>query len=293
MDDKSSESKTDAQAKNEFRQKTFTIDISVDDLSYLLDRLVIIGWVLTTPLWLAGYYGSTLWISYGLALLTLFDVTLHFHVYKRSVTWMVLILVAWIGYVETRTWGATFQTNQQAAQETETHGWLLPAKDPTPPNGCSRILTVLPHDELVLLMGGAGVHTARNDKFTVLQVGGCSLLSMQRATEGIAFDADIFNEDGKLVAHIEKNEFNLSSGKYSYARRPDRSTLIVYDEQGQEALWVRYLNPTTVQIRGVFTCPMSQRSLRVTSDQIIGGGMIIDRACATVEPMTIAAFVFP
>jgi hypothetical protein len=32
--------------------------------------------------------------------------------------------------------------------------------------------------------------------------------------------------------------------------RPDKSTLVVFDEQGNEALYVRYLNRKTIEIRG-------------------------------------------
>ena len=199
---------------------------------------------------------------------------------KALVVWMI---IAPIGY---HFWPAT------PPKETETNFWLVPADDPTPPNGCSSQGVSVPNDELLLLMGKMAVHTSRKDKFTVVQFGGCPLLKMQRTSQGIALDADIFNEDGKQIAHIENNEVDLSSGKYSRRKRPDSSTLIVYDEEGNEVLWVRYSNPTTVQIQGVFRCKGRNDSLTVTKDRVIGDGMSEGNSCATVGPNTIAAFVY-
>jgi hypothetical protein len=270
MDDKSSESKPDARADKESPEKTFPIEISVDDLSYLLDRLVIIGWVLTTPLWLAGYYSSTLWISYGLALLTLLDVILHFsrfHIYQRSVTWLVFILIALVGYFETRTWSFTFQSNQQVARENETHGWLVPADDPMPAkNPCEHFTgsavpqdARVPHDALFFHFGPLVYWYEQNEviqRKILIAIRGNPLLAFSKNGDKLVINGDVLDANGEVVAVIDRdNEFHLVGGKYAYSERPDLSTLRVVGLKKQELLYIRFANANTIVLRGIFPIP--------------------------------------
>jgi hypothetical protein len=137
--------------------------------------------------------------------------------------------------------------------ETEIHGWLFPATEPSPANACD--LMQKPQNALLFVLGSNGAWTTDNGPSTVLEVGSCVSMSMRREEEKLAFDADIFDASGDLIARIDKNEFNLVPGKYSYQKRSeDRSAMTVYDRQGKELLFVHYLNKTTVKLRGSFAC---------------------------------------
>lgn len=99
-------------------------------------------------------------------------------------------------------------------EETETHGWLLPANAPTPENGCDQMPR--PTGALLFIAGTNGALTESPDKSTILNVGNSTQL----------------------------NEFHLVSGEYSYQERSrDRSTIGVYNKQGGEMLYVYRLPP--------------------------------------------------
>jgi hypothetical protein len=168
-------------------------------------------------------------------------------------------------------------------QETETHGWLVPANDPMPKNECSR-LSPLPAGSLLLAIAGGGAYiTTRTTKFLVIKLGDCRLLWMQRGPQGLLIDADIFNPSGDLIARIRDNEFQLAFGQYSYVERTDASTLIVYDRGGKELLWLRYSNPNVVQLRGVFSCPNSL-PITIENDRIVLPDGTQSKNCGRIAP---------
>jgi hypothetical protein len=154
-------------------------------------------------------------------------------------------------------------------EETEIHGWLLPASDDTPHNSCGMI--GIGKDQLLVIAGSNAIVNRGTQKFRALTVGSCPVISFDRNQEGSAIDADVFDESGILVARVESNEFHLVPGKYSYGNRPDRSTLTVFDREGNELLAIRYLNPSTIQIRGVFACKGSE-PIMVTDDAVMTVG---------------------
>jgi hypothetical protein len=137
--------------------------------------------------------------------------------------------------------------------ETDIHGWLLPAREATPVNACGG--EPRPKDAILFVFGTNGAWTIGNEKLNVLEVGNCVLMSMQREGMQLAFDTDVFDTSGELIARIEKNEFQLVPGKFSYQRRSeDRSDMTVYDKHGDLLLSIRYLNAGVVKVNGTFVC---------------------------------------
>lgn len=169
-----------------------------------------------------------------------------------------------------------FRLSSDLPEETELHGWLLPANEATPANGCDNkpggpswnSQRTPPHGSILFLAGTNGAWTTSDGKSTVLQVGTCLSVSVEREGSQLAFDADVFDRSNELIARIEQNEFHLIAGKYSYQSRPNRSTLIVFDKHGDPLFVVWYLNPTTVKFSGVFVCSDKTKVL-ITNDAII------------------------
>jgi len=137
---------------------------------------------------------------------------------------------------------------------------------------------------VLLVVGDSGAISTQQGKTPAVQIGDCQLLRMQHGPKGLLVDADVFSQSGILIARIQNNEFHLVAGQYSYSERPDRHTLAVYDQQGRELLWVRYLNPKVVKIRGVFSCPNYSPSVIFDDEGIhfLGdqGNSIISNNCA-------------
>jgi hypothetical protein len=235
----------------------FPIRLSVDDISYLLDRLVIIGWVFTTPLWIAEYYRSAIWIAYVLALLSILDIVLHFKAYAYSASWLLLFVVACAGYLQTDHWSTVLDQTERTARETETHFWLIPANDSSPPNGCLAAGSAVSQisNPLFIFLDDNIVFTAKVHHLGIVRYSDCMLLSATIDPQGLLIDGDIYNSAGNLTVHIDRNEINLTSGEFAYRKRSeDGSALEVYDEQNRRLLYVRYVNLTTIEVLGEFRC---------------------------------------
>jgi hypothetical protein len=234
------------------------------------------------------------------ALLTIIDIFIHFRLHKWSLAWLVLGLTVWMGFAQTRTLSRNFRTVQEASLETETHGWLTPANDLTPPNSCNDHDVPITSAALTIIFGdGTAISTdrySRNGKsLPVFELGGRPLLSIDATKDGLLIDADIFSPDGRLAARIKQNEFHLVSQEISYseARDNDRSTLKIYDPEGNRMLYVKYANPTTVIIDGTFYAPGRATPLIVGEQGIDNGGYRYVSPCIS-GPFTnvIALFYF-
>jgi hypothetical protein len=175
--------------------------------------------------------------------------------------------------------------------ETEAHGWIYPANEapaetacPSTPWGVGANLED-PDRVLIVALGHSGVvipylplkpwdikenaiaKKLNYSKRTILTVGDCKAIQITRTEDGISIDADVFDSAGNLSARITNNEFHLISGQISYGERPDPSTLIVHDKQGNELFWLRYLNRKSVKLRGFFACK-SHAPVQIGEDSI-------------------------
>jgi hypothetical protein len=105
--------------------------------------------------------------------------------------------------------------------------------------------------EIIILAGDFAVSTAESS-FVVLRLYGKDLLTMKKVGTGISLSADIWNEDGKVLTTIEDNKFRVNANTTIPIIRPDPHTLMVDDERKTRVLSVRFLNPSTIKIAGVF-----------------------------------------
>jgi hypothetical protein len=157
--------------------------------------------------------------------------------------------------------------------DNEVHGWLEPAGDPTPPNGCDRIPpNILPvSDAIKILIGDNAVAKTGFGKTVALQIGKCEAVSIERTTDGVFVNAEVFDKDGEEPIRITKNEiFSLNGENYSSRRSRDSSTITVKDNNGEIIFYARFINPTTVKIRGTFGCS-GHPAIIVRDDEPIPG----------------------
>jgi hypothetical protein len=163
--------------------------------------------------------------------------------------------------------------------EVEVIGTLHPGNDPTPPlpKPCAGAApdsntTIVFLGSNALIASGAGKHIIVRRRQT-------PMVSIERTADGLFVDAEIFNAAGKLVGHVAKNEFHVITGDNSYIeRRGDLSTLGVYDGNKTELLYVRYLSPSAMRVRGVFY--LSGRPTAVITDNAArDGGITITESC--------------
>ena len=134
--------------------------------------------------------------------------------------------------------------------ETEIHGALFPANDPSPrpPQNCSPPL----NKDTLLFYFGNSLAWAEGFPRTVLRIKNDDIVTINKGSSGIQISAKIFSEDFRIIAKIVDNEFFLNPNNSFRRERPDRHTLVVYDQKDRMALYVRYLNSFAVKLLGAF-----------------------------------------
>ena len=179
--------------------------------------------------------------------------------------------------------------------DVEVQGWLQPGDDPTPRTGCDPVSAVgsnedpywspiggffrfrlgerpiqpPPKGATIVALGNNGVIITKAEMVPVIQIGECSLLSLQKTSRGLLVDANVYGESGKLIATIHDNAISGIEGKNSHVTREgDLSTLIV-KEGANERLWVRFSNPYAIRVRGSFICPKSSVNIIFVRDDTV------------------------
>lgn len=165
------------------------------------------------------------------------------------------------------------QTSNEQVRETETHGLLIPANDADPPNPCPDI----PPQAMRIFLGNSASWTSETHH-TVLQIAGQPIISLRRTDQGLSVSSKVFSADGRIVAELIDNRFHINPNNYFRTERPDKHSLLVFDQQARQVLTVRYLNPLAVKVLGVFNYP-NPRPVIIEEDQITIGGNRFSRNC--------------
>src|SRR5271169_2961917 len=109
-------------------------------------------------------------------------------------------------------------------KETESHGWLLPADDPTLRTGCDPIddpndqgywapliggllRSMIPRPKnpppktaTIVALGNNGIIVTKSDKVPIVKIAQCTLLSIENAPNGLLIDASVYDVAGRLIA---------------------------------------------------------------------------------------------
>ncbi len=141
--------------------------------------------------------------------------------------------------------------HKETPPETETHGVLVPANKPMPPNPCEGLG---PPDAFFIFLGNSASFTTRFPH-TIIRIGSDNILTVDKKEDQISVSARVFSRDGRIVAAIKDNEFFINPNNYFRRERPDPHTLVVYDQMNQKVLDVEYLNSRGVRFLGVFNHP--------------------------------------
>src|SRR5260370_13096831 len=86
---------------------------------------------------------------------------------------------------------------------------------------------------------------------------------------GLVLAATLYDQAGQLLAEVQDNRLNAVGNVC--VRRPDLSTFLVQDFRRTELLYVHYLNPHAIEVRGSFAYPATT-PVRVSRDEVNIGG---------------------
>lgn len=138
------------------------------------------------------------------------------------------------------------------------HGWLMPANDLDPPNNCSfeisagagtgRTIKLMPDNALKVFLGKVMVSYS-SFPHNIFTVNKKNPLVLNRDQSGrIALTMDILDRDGKVVVRFTDGFFTVNQNARLEMKRPNRNTLIVNDNYGNEVLNIRYVNKKAVVV---------------------------------------------
>lgn len=145
---------------------------------------------------------------------------------------------------------------------------LVPGNGPTPPmpEGCDA-----PDNALIVWFGTNVRWSANTDiPLKVIEMAGQPILVADRdaKTGDILIKVlRVFDDRGNSIARIDEEEFWVENS--SRRKRPNPSTLIVYDHADEEVLNINYVNRNVITVKGIFRHPKLSESLIITDDAMV------------------------
>lgn len=172
---------------------------------------------------------------------------------------------------------ATRQDIKKAVREAtnQTSGILAPDNKPLPPDLPCK--DQIPAGDLILLLGNS-VSFTNTFPHTVIEIGNQPLLVVNKQRNSMTISARFFSDDGRIVAELKDNKFFVNPNNYFRMERPNKHTLIVYDQQDNQTLNVEFLNPSTIKLLCRFYLP-NRPTIIINEDFLNFGWGIISNSC--------------
>ena len=160
-------------------------------------------------------------------------------------------------------------------------GTLIPGHDPSPPTRCPRL-----PDALMIYFDDDHVAVTRKFPHTVVKIQNKDILTVNRNENGqISINLYVYSEDGRPIATIINNYFELNSNNFlRMEQTADRTALAVYDPQKTKVLDIKYINEAAVRILGNFrygrnVISVDEKEMKIdtpTSSGTMTGGCSVD-----------------
>lgn len=147
-------------------------------------------------------------------------------------------------------------------KKSETSGKLTPDKKPLPPNAC----TTVPPNAIALFLGNSVAYTS-SFPHSVIEVGNEKLLTINKKGTKIIISARFFSRDNRIVGELKDNQFYINPNNYFRIEKPNEHSLIVYDQEGNQAINVEFLNPSAIKLLGRFYLP--KRSPIIIEEELL------------------------
>jgi hypothetical protein len=147
-------------------------------------------------------------------------------------------------------------------------GPLLAAAEPTPPSTCRD--DPAPGD-LVILLGTSRVIGRGAGPFVPLLATDCPAVKLIRRGNGLVVEAFGIDNTNSFAYAVRENRLDLVTVTGLKTRRPDPSTFILADRFNHEVIYVRYLNPGAVRLRGRFLCGANPQVVVRDDATLVGG----------------------
>ncbi len=105
--------------------------------------------------------------------------------------------------------------------------------------------------------------------FAPLDVCGSPAVTMTHGPNGMQISAAIYGRNGRRMGRIDNNGYEIDyDADVTVEHSGDLSTIVVHNAAKDELLYVRYLNHSTMRVRGIFACPAGQPAFTITDEDI-------------------------
>lgn len=148
-------------------------------------------------------------------------------------------------------WIVAWVVIRSIAQETDFSGLLSPANELIPKNPCGTI----PKEATLVFLGNSASYAESSFPQTIVQIGQDKMLTVDKIDGGIVINATLYSSDKKVIVQLRNNEFFINPNNFFRKERPDRHSLIVFDQHGVEVLNVRFLNEKAIRFSGLIRHP--------------------------------------
>jgi len=231
-----------------------------------LQTLLRIGF---TALLVLGFFSGSSFLSFGLAAVLGTSCTLavllgyELAIRDASSRWIAGCIVALVG-TSLVGYGAWLATRPPTPT-----GPLLPASEPTPNTAC---VEKFGPEGLVMAFGTDRAVGSGPGPFQPITVGECSVMALRRVGPGVMIKAFFYDWNGDVAFAVNDNKYEPTLPLQLRQFRPDPHTFVILDRFDKEVLYVRFLNPNAVRIRGRFLCGEAPQAV-IHDDAILVGGI--------------------
>lgn len=133
---------------------------------------------------------------------------------------------------------------------------------------------------VVKIFYGSNVATmGPSGRMVVVQISGKDLLAFRRVDAGLEVDANIFGEDGDILAQVVGNKFFINQNNTFRIQNDDPHSLSVFDFKGNEVFNIRYINPSSIVVTGTFRYGNSP-PLVITREKATFGSLVVSGSLA-------------
>lgn len=153
-------------------------------------------------------------------------------------------------------------------------GPLLPANEATPDARC--VEKIGPKD-LVMAFGTNRAVGTGSGPYSPFLVADCAVMTLHRVGQGLMVRAFFYDFNGDVAFSVIDNIYEPTLPLQLRPFRPDPHTIVILDRFDQEVLYLRYLNPNAVRLRGRFLCGTAPQAV-IRDEGILVGGMRISGA---------------
>ena len=126
--------------------------------------------------------------------------------------------------------------------------------------------TTIPTNALIVIYG-SNISWATRFPHIVIEAPNEVMLSIDKDRSGsISVQIlKIFDDRDDIIARIDEDTFWVQNS--TRAKRPDKSTLVIYDHNDDKVLTIKYINSRAIYVEGIFRNPRVKPSYLVVSDK--------------------------